>query len=451
MNATTPDLAGQPAKTTQARRREAATALPPAPAAAPPSAASALPPALYYGGQQGEPPEVNPDTASPALAAIGVDTIRMVLPVGERDAVMVLLADLLGPADPMPRGRWSYRRGWSYGCGAEVFADDGDDTRRPHAGLCVEFKGETITRLGQVGTWELVADLARRGGKCRRFDARADFRGRPLLIDRMINACSAGKLCGARRWQPWPLWENGKQIGHGLTLGKRGGDGSGRYVRAYDKGLETGTAEKGRWERVEVEFAKLAAEMVCDDWIERGDDYLMEHDGDIAGLAGHLAAYLARRIFGAFDFRDGDKQSPRVGWWSSFLGGLAAIPTIVRRQASTLDGLRGHLARTIKPTIKAIMKATGDSALKVIQRLGLLDLKDVKPVRLSRPTVAEYAAERRQLGKLGHQQKRLGLPDRWETWLNRLRASNIPDSLFPRGSRPTPVMVGTRLAGLYRQ
>ncbi|MEM1011476.1 MAG: replication initiation factor domain-containing protein [Planctomycetota bacterium] len=335
--------------------------------------------------------------------SIGIDWLRCTAPHAAHEHIKRLLEELFGPGEKC-RGQHLYTEGLSFAHGARLFRDATPDG---HSGWSVmlELGGEPCGELG-LGRVLMVLDaVIANGGRCRRLDVAADFRaeeGEPdiKLIDRMEKACLAGELTHARvfhrdtRRQTAKGVRGGIVTGDMLTLGSR--QGSGRYGRCYDKGLESGQAERGRWVRFETEFTHNVAEFVAIELNGSWVDALERNDGqlDHAALVDEAGVILAQRLFGAFDFRSGKAwhvdRKKRAGWWSKLLGDLRVGVARAVRKTSTVASYGRHLGKQLRQAATMAEKA-GESLMTTIERIGGV------PDRLAdarRPAVKEYLAAR---------------------------------------------------------
>lgn len=160
-----------------------------------------------------------------------------------------------------------------------------------------------------------------------RFDAAVDLRGQSVCVVEAFDAESEperGTVRGFRRREVLKPTSGRKVVGYTVYLGRRGRNGKGVVLRAYDKGLEQG--ERGnQWQRVEVEFSKAAANLAMIAWL--------------GGSPGVPAATIGQLICGAVDFRipRADGRRPRrvedlerAAWWSQLVAALCETPWRVR-------------------------------------------------------------------------------------------------------------------------
>lgn len=289
-------------------------------------------------------------------AEIGLDWLRFTWERERLGELSDMLSEQLGDAE-LKRGLWSYGERLQYAYGASINFS-GRDRRE----CCCDLPGEACRRLGHdvLLTWLRKAEEC--GHSASRIDIRADFRGERVgLIDRVLSSARAGELCGARRVKPDEPFDaiTGELLGRQVSIGVRGKDGSGRYVRVYDKGLETGTESVGRWERWEAEFAKkVAAKVVAElldavDWVQAA----------------------SQACLGAVDFREANGQRayerrPRVDWWSALLDGLQPVMHRKEGRTATLSTYLIWMRRCVVPGLHALAGNVGFTEPQLLQFIG---------------------------------------------------------------------------------
>jgi hypothetical protein len=205
-------------------------------------------------------------------------------------------------------------------------------------------------------------------------------------VKSITQACRDGELTGAKRWQSIEEHSCGELVAYGVNLGARGGSGSGRYVRVYDKGLETGEAAVGEWERWEAELsddcAETAADLICQSRDGAGD-------------------YIERIALGAVDFRVENgyaelARRPRCDWWMFFVEGLDLIRTMIARRRPALESAVRWLRGAVAPMLQTCADKAGVSVELIWRQL----VGTVKGGSRS-PVVAEYLSWRSaQLGEV---------------------------------------------------
>jgi len=184
--------------------------------------------------------------------------------------------------------------------------------------------GGACRSLGHVNLQRL-ASIAGIGGKCPRLDIRLDFFGSDLrLVPLVLEACQAGQLRHLRRFKPYPIISSDLEVlGEGVGLGSQP-----RYVRVYDKGLQTETLPRGQWVRFEAELKDFAAhEAFCSLFTAPSD--------------AEFASRLLGRLLAVADFRVGPRdvessRLPRPQWWSDLLASVELVRPAAPSEAPDL-------------------------------------------------------------------------------------------------------------------
>jgi hypothetical protein len=183
-----------------------------------------------------------------------------------------------------------------------------------------------------------------------RIDVAADFVGQELaLYDHAAESCAKSELCGARRFSPYEersITEG--RVGATLYVGRRGQNGSGRLGRIYDKGLESGQAAAGAWERFEVEFTSDCAAQVAHA-ITNATEWRR------AATAMLLGAFEFRRVTGRRELQ----YRPLVTWWAKLVALVETRRAAMIRTPSTLTSYAAWIDRAVAPTLKAMAAISG--------------------------------------------------------------------------------------------
>ncbi len=264
-----------------------------------------------------------------------------------------------GPAMQGKTGRFRLQASKRWAGGAGVFYDYVGKYAAAHC--VVDLPGSFLAPVPGADRVQLMRVLLAMGFKPTRLDLGIDWRGVGIeLIGAMRTACEGGELCGARRWQPYREFSGRRVLGDGLGIGKRGKDGSGRYVRGYDKGLETGEEPEGRWVRLELELS---------------DDCAAQAAAIICGV-GQWEAAAVELVLGAVDFREvtGDKhlaKRPRAGWWAAVLGGMTGARVVASRSASKLGSCVQWLKVGVFAPLRAHAESVGMSLVELVRFLGV--------------------------------------------------------------------------------
>ncbi len=226
-----------------------------------------------------------------------------------------------------------------------------------------------------------------------RFDAAVDCRGQSVCVVEAFDAESEperGTVRGFKRREVIKPTSGRKVVGYTVYLGKRGRNGAGRFLRAYDKGLEQGE-RANEWQRVEVEFSKEAANLAMIAWL--------------GGCPGVASATIGELVAGAVDFRipraDGKRPRrvedlERPAWWSEWIGAVCGNPVKVRPTEARTPNADSHarwMWRCVWKSVLRVASAAGVSpeAVLALSRVesagppgGPLSPREFEQVRLLR-------------------------------------------------------------------
>lgn len=255
----------------------------------------------------------------------------------------------------------------------------------------VSLPGSILKEVDPNVIVRFVASVADFGIRCTRCDVALDFHGadRPSLVGQVVRACKSGALCGLRRVEFYHADRDGVPINRGVGLGKRGSDGSGRYVRVYDKGLQTGEAPHQHWERWETEFSGDVAQQVV-------EVIRVAVESTPKGQTPNPWPVLMGATLGAVDFRTPGAahiaRRKRQAWFQTITQGIATVrlrrAPVVRRLDATIAWLRGSVSRVCR----GIMDGAG---------LALADILDPLEVECSLP-MYRLARGHAEIDRIGH-------------------------------------------------
>jgi DNA relaxase NicK len=174
----------------------------------------------------------------------------------------------------------------------------------------------------------VIKDLARlKDWSASRVDLCADDFEKAVTPKMARLQANKGNFSGFKRHGWVEQWLSGKTLGATHSFGMRGSKGSGKYLRIYDKWLESdGEIDSVRWElelsgkMAKTAFAYLAG---CDN----PEDYV-----------GKIAKYIGGSI--SFVHRTGEKNLERlkvVGWWAKIVRELGSAKLTVKRTKPGLE------------------------------------------------------------------------------------------------------------------
>ncbi len=302
-------------------------------------------PVLYHRGQ-------NDITPSEGRDVIGIDWLNVTgaTPTWAENA-RHLLASISDGTPEVRGGRHNYKTRLAWPSGVNLYLEHAS------SGGLVEITGGAAGILGGARLHHLLRQLLQ-GGRCTRIDLCRDlhFAEPSTLLRDALSSSRAGEHCHVRQYKVFHEGEHAhNEVLTGLYLGSTQ---SPRFVRLYDKGVESATAPPCRWLRWEAQLredhANEAAMMIAevDEW-------------------GPIAASLAMSVV---DFRrvTGSPhidRRPRVRWFESLCQGLDRIRPRVAPTTSTLDGFLRFAERSVLRTVIAASREAGTDPVYTLARL----------------------------------------------------------------------------------
>jgi hypothetical protein len=265
-------------------------------------------PALYHRGPN---VKLQPEQG---MDEVGIDWLSLTLP----DDAFPLLRSAVAEVDSLEvhteRGRLGFKESHRFTSG--VTLQTGHKSER----MMLNIPGGACTYLGTDDVVRLASRALAYGGEQTSFtrvDIRRDMRGDGITLVRdILDACRRGELRHAREYKYFPARSaDGNQLlGQGVYLGS---SKSPRFVRCYDKGLETGTGLLGTWLRFEGQFRNEYSDRVMRDVVAAGGLWIEPAFSHLCGIV---------------DFVPGPRGSganwsrlPRSPFWSAFIAGGPSV------------------------------------------------------------------------------------------------------------------------------
>lgn len=251
------------------------------------------------------------------------------------------LCDRMWGASEAGRACHSYQASMRYAGGAALWFDkDGQYRDAIHGGkFTLEVPGGALEVLPHEKLVELLLTSSSLGGCCIRLDAALDDVARRVVPGDVVDLFRRGCMSGFRKMGT----RQDERIG-GVTLrdecsfGTRGSAGSGKYLRVYDKWLESlGENKAVRWE---MEFSGERA----------GDGFLVlveaaRRTKTSLGSYASLSRAVASLVTGNVDFVDRGhavdarvSRCQRVPFWSAICAAAGRCTLAAKVAKSTMTG-----------------------------------------------------------------------------------------------------------------
>ena len=314
--------------------------------------------------------------------SISIDWLRATHNGSRKDDLRRIIQRHFGHQIILKKGAWGYTQCWKHDNAAQVLFDpmSSEDT------CCIDIPGSAINSLPPLERHQLLNEVILGCRKVTRLDLCLDLRNdtRVGLVDAVYeSAITNNWVTGTRSARSISSKKSGQESGRTIYLGQRGSLGSGRFARFYDKGLETGKAKAGLWERFEVEFTSDNAHATAVS-IAESDDWERE---------------AFKRMVGAFDFRANGNQAlkrrPRLGWWQTFIGAETPVRSVEEVVIGSLERRRRYYSSQMAPIVKALADETGLDVVDVMKWM-CSDFKGISPTKL-RGEMKHWPAELVQL------------------------------------------------------
>jgi hypothetical protein len=332
---------------------------------------------------EGPPPAGNTggkltDGAEKPGLTIKLDWLNTTHPCGQRDEVAKLVSVFLGEPEHQLWGKHTYREHLAWETKAALFWTEG------RAECLLSLNGDSLDFIPVEKLRQFLADLDDLKANCTKMDIALDDYQRRVTIEQIEQAFKAKQVCGFRlgqrqnpeRWKGQQL----QPIGDSFDLGRRGGNGSGKSLKVYDKALEShGEIDAIRWE---LKLCGERAGQVFED--------LCGYESDAK-----LVKKLTNCVGGCIDFKADPNQThldrrPRLAWWQSLLDVLGSARLVVNRVTPPLQKTLLYLWETYIPKLavgRVIIEGRGGDFLGMLMgwlqaaekevdwnRMGRLDL-----------------------------------------------------------------------------
>ena len=249
-------------------------------------------------------------------------------------------------------GRFRYNRQAFFPSGLIVYYDASNlRAQEVHKGRATIVISSTALLCVKENVYQLIKDLVFRFWfKGTRIDLAFDDFKKLVPMSVVAESARAGHYT---RFKKHCIIEetrrSGDIVGNTIYFGSRGKNGGGRFIRVYDKTLESkGRTDSNRWE---IEFTKEKAssvvfELSCCDGLEQ------------------FVSLIASLIGGSIDFvqrKDRHlERAERLEWWQTLVDILGECTLAVTKKQTTIHDVKQWVRVSVAPSLKMIRVALGD-------------------------------------------------------------------------------------------
>jgi len=288
---------------------------------------------------------------------VGAHWLRNSFDCKDLEEVKAWVSRFFGESTLKDYGKLSYGRHYSWKSGVSLCFDlDSDTEHNPgsHRGrMTLDVPGKACNELTAPDLLLFMEGCQELGCNCTRIDVFWDDYNRTVSLEELRRIADKGdfsmfQISSVNRTRNRTRKENDGLLYNAVTFGRRGCKGSGKYLRVYDKNLESkGESNCIRWE---CEFSQEKAQKVFT-WL--------------VGACGNLdvfAMLCGSLIGGCINFvhRTGEKHIDRLDvyeWWQEIKDLLGVVSVRVAKKENTLTGTIGWVERQVSPSLALIRKA----------------------------------------------------------------------------------------------
>lgn len=286
--------------------------------------------------------------------SIAVDWLAGTIPFEKLDLLMSYLRAVTG-LDPEYKNygfhRYQASAIWEV-FGIKVCWDLDEERRREHRNrIFVEVTGSGLRCFPVPSLYQFCRELSTKFWfKCTRLDLCFDDFEKIIGPEELFEYSKQDTVIGFKKVRDdFEYDTKGNFKGGTVGFGTRGKNGSGKYLKCYDKDLESeGRVNSIRWE---VQFSKAKANEVF---------FNLAMSEDITDFATKIALFIG----GSIDFieRNGRRRDPRdrLAFWEQILHHLGAAKLRGVDPDKSIETSMGWIESSVSPSLEKIRRAIGD-------------------------------------------------------------------------------------------
>ena len=306
-------------------------------------------------------PGCDSQTVTQKANPTGVHWLRNSFDFKQLIVVKAMISYFFGVCELSYNGILHYTTRYVWQSGVSLCFDENSEVRqKSHRDrITLDVPGSACEELTAPDLLLLKDYIRELGGSCTRIDVFFDDYKRRVSLEELRAVSDKGdfsmfKVTGTNRTRNRTKKENGGLTYDAVTFGRRGSSGSGKYIRVYDKNLESEGEENCiRWE---VEFTQHYAEKVF--------NILADAKGNLdvfATACGLIIGGCIKFVHRNKELnRKGDKNINRLelyDWWKEIINELGVLSVRVAKEKNTLTGMIEWTERQFAPTLAVIANA----------------------------------------------------------------------------------------------
>ena len=281
---------------------------------------------------------------------VGIHWLRISFNYKQLEQIIIFISGFFGECDSDGHGKLGYDDKYFWPSGVTLNYDSDPERRQKnHKGrITLDVRGSACDELTVSDLLVLIEGSDCLGGVSSRNDIFFDDFGRSVEPSDLHDVIDRNDFSGFRMAHKKQTSKSGKVVHDEVMFGRRGDMGSGKYLRVYDKNLESkGEIDCIRWE---CEFTQRKAQQVFK---------------ALAGCEGNIEAFATicgALIGGCINFvhKTGDKNICRLDvyeFWELITDTLGKLFIRIEKKINTLTGVIEWTERQVAPSLACVRKS----------------------------------------------------------------------------------------------
>lgn len=329
---------------------------------------------------------------------VGIHWLRISFNLKDLQQIMVWISNFFGEPDILERGFWGYDRANRWASGAMLLFDSDDSKcKKIHQGrITFECPGRACDELTAPDLLLLMDGFMRFGGFCKRIDVFFDDYKHLIEPTDLHDIIKRNDFSGFRKTHIKQTMMSKEILHDEVSFGSRNGNGTGKYLRVYDKRLESkGEKDCVRWE---VEFTQPKA--------DRAFTILAGACGDLEAFATICGALIGGCM--TFVHRTGDKNISRLDvyeFWDLITESLGKLKIRIAKKKNTLTGVIEWTERQVAPSLACVRKTFVSDQKFIAWVMDMLDESEFRFNANQRQIVSQHEGSMNYDPKINEQQQ----------------------------------------------
>lgn len=248
------------------------------------------------------------------------------------------------------KGIGYYSRSWRSTCGAVLGSHPYGENPRTDAYLSLP--ASVLGLLPLHEQQKVFAGLCALGVRSSRLDMRIDCYGEEFTLTQVEEAAQAGNFGGFQSFRciqsgngRLARISRGLGVGRTIEFGRRGKSGSGKFIRIYDKAIESA----GKIDAIRIEL-ELSGERSSDCFSILAQSPVECWGQLIAGWIKDAIKFVDRSVSERVD------RCPMLPWWEALLGAFERLSLSVHKPEPVLEKVKRWVKKQVAPSLSMVLE-----------------------------------------------------------------------------------------------